>query len=119
MQMSVPIPDTNDVLDLAPINDGTSYAGRITRRRGDVPNSGPRSLRRVRKKTPWTSVRFEGPRDCSLMVLLLVQLDFESGSEVARTFTKEVDQGVRSCRCARVAFAFGLRSATALNIGKL
>jgi hypothetical protein len=89
MLTTMPIPGSDDTLDLAPTDDGLGYAASITRRGADgsvrwtaIPPVGT-------PQDAWMAVRLEG-----LCVIVnswscySVQLDLETGSEVARTFTK-------------------------------
>jgi hypothetical protein len=89
MLTTMPIPDSDDILDLAPTDDGLGYAASITRRGADgsvrwtaIPPEGT-------PQDSWTAVRLEGPRViANSWTSYLVQLDLETGSEIARTFTK-------------------------------
>lgn len=89
MLTTMPIPDGDDTLDLAPTDDGLGYAASITRRGADgsvrwtaIPPEGM-------PQDAWMAVRLEGPRViASSWSCYLVQLDLGTGSEVARTFTK-------------------------------
>lgn len=88
MIITIPIPDTDDTLDLAPGDDGLGYGVSVTRRRNDgsvrwtaVPPEGERDA--------WTAVRLEGPYViANSWSCYLVQLDLETGGEIGRTFTK-------------------------------
>ena len=89
MLTTMPIPDSDDTLDLAPADDGLGYAASITRRGNDssirwkaIPPEGE-------PQDAWTAVRLEGPRViANSWSCYLVQLDLETGGEIARTFTK-------------------------------
>jgi len=89
MLTTMPIPDSDDTLDLAPTDDGLGYAASITRRGADgsvrwtaIPPEGTR-------QDAWMAVRLEGARVIAdSWSCYLVELDLETGSEVARTFTK-------------------------------
>ena len=89
MLTTIPIPDSDDTLDLAPTDDGLGYAASITRRGADgsvrwtaIPSEGT-------TRDAWMAVRLEGPRViANSWSCYLVQLDLETASEVARTFTK-------------------------------
>lgn len=89
MLRTVPIPDSDDTLDLAPTDDGLGYTASITRRGTDgsvrwtamPPEGAPQDA--------WTAVRLEGARlIATSWSCYLIQLDLETGSEIARTFTK-------------------------------
>lgn len=89
MLTTIPIPDSDDTLDLAPGEDGLGHAVRIARRRNDgsvrwtaVPPEGE-------PQDAWTAVRLEGPRViANSWSCYLVQLDLETGREISRMFTK-------------------------------
>lgn len=89
MLTTMPIPDSDDTLDLAPTDDGLGYAASITRRENDgavrwtaIPPEGA-------QQDSWTAVRLEDLRVvANSWSSYLVQLDLETGSEIARTFTK-------------------------------
>lgn len=88
MLMTVPIPGSEDILDLAPSDDGTGYAASITRRRNDgssvwtvLPPEGSR-------QDSWVAVRPEGPRViANSWSGFLVHLALDTGGEIVRTFT--------------------------------
>lgn len=86
----MPIPDSDDTLDLVPTDDdGLGYVASITRRGSDgsvrwtaIPPEG-------KPRDTWSAVRLEGGRViANSWSGYLVQLDLETGSEIARTFTK-------------------------------
>ena len=89
MLTTMPIPDSDDILDLAPTDDGLGFATSITRRRSDgsdiwtaIPPEGAR-------QDAWTTVRLEGT--CLIAnswSCYAVQIDLETGVETARTFTR-------------------------------
>jgi len=89
MLTTMPIPDSDDTLDLAPADDGLGYAASITRRGNDssirwkaIPPEGE-------PQDAWTAVRLEGPRViANSWSCYLVQLDLETGGEITRTLTK-------------------------------
>ena len=89
MLTTMPIPDSDDTLDLALTDDGLGYASSITRRGADgsvtwtaIPPEGT-------PQDSWMAVRLGGPRGIARSwSCYLVQLDLETASEVARTFTK-------------------------------
>ena len=88
MLTTMPIPGSDDTLDLAPTNDGLGYAASITRRGRDGSvrwTAGPPEGER----DAWTAVRLEGPYViANSWSCYLVQLDLETGGEIGRTFTK-------------------------------
>ena len=89
MLTTMPIPDSDDILDLAPTDDGLGYAASITRRRSDGSDSWTAIPPEGAPQDAWTTVRLEGPRViASSWSCYLVQLDLETGGEIARTFTK-------------------------------
>jgi hypothetical protein len=100
---TMPIPDIDDTLDLAPTEDGLGYAASTTRRRSDgsvrwtafPPKGAPRDA--------WTSVRLEGTRlIANSWSCYVVQIDLGTGDEIARTFTKQSKLNIRSkCRGQR------------------
>lgn len=88
MLTSMPIPDSDDTLDLAPTDDGLGYA-ESTRRGSDGSVRWTAIPPKVEPQDAWTVVRLEGP----LVIAnswsgYLVQFDLETGDEIARTFTK-------------------------------
>ena len=86
---TMPIPDRDDTLDLVPTDDGLGYAASITRRGSDssvrwtaIPPEG-------KPQDTWSAVRLEGRRViANSWSCYLVQLDLETGCEMARTLTK-------------------------------
>lgn len=89
MLTTMPIPDSDDTLDLAPTDDGLGYAGSITRRGSDGSVRWTAMPPKVEPQDAWTAVRLEGPRViANSWSCYLVQLDLETGDEIARTFTK-------------------------------
>ena len=89
MLSQVPIPDSDDVLDLEPTADGFGDAVSIGRARNDgsmawtalPPGGAPHDV--------WTDVRLDGQRGSrAFVVLLRVVLDLESGRKITRTFVK-------------------------------
>jgi hypothetical protein len=85
----MPVPDSDDILDLEPTKDGLGYVASITRRRKDgsvmwtaLPPGGV-------QHDVWTAVRLEGPSVIpNSWSCYLIRLDLETGGETARTFTK-------------------------------
>ena len=89
MLTTMPIPDSDDILDLAPTDDGLGYASSITRRGADGSVTWTAIPPERTTRDAWMAVRLEGPRViANSWSCYLVQLDLETGSEVARTFTK-------------------------------
>jgi hypothetical protein len=89
MLTTMPIPDSDDSLDLAPTDDGLGYAASITRRGSDDSVRWTAIPPKVEPQDAWTVVRLEGPRViANSWSGYLVQLDLETGDEIARTFTK-------------------------------
>jgi hypothetical protein len=89
MLTTMPIPDSDDTLDLAPTDDGLGYAASITRRGADGSVRWTATPPEGTPQDAWMAVRLEGRRViASSWSCYLVQLDIETGSEVARTFTK-------------------------------
>lgn len=89
MLTTTPIPDSDDTLDLAPTDDGLGYAASITRRGSDGSVRWTAIPPKVEPQDACTVVRLEGP--CVIANSwsgYLVQLDLETGDELARTFTK-------------------------------
>ena len=85
----MPIPDCDDTADLAPTDDGLGYAASITRRGSDGSVRWTAIPPEVERQDAWTAIRLE----CTRMIAnswscYLVQLNLETGSEIARTFTK-------------------------------
>jgi hypothetical protein len=89
MFTTMPIPDSDDILDLAPTDDGLGYAASITRRGSEgsvrwtaIPPEG-------KPQDAWSTVRLEGRRViANSWSCYLVQLDLETGCEIGRTLTK-------------------------------
>ena len=89
MLTTMPIPDSDDALDLALTDDGLGYAASITRRGSDGSVRWTAIPPKVEPQDAWTVVRLEGP--CVIANSwsgYLVQLDLDTGDEIARTFTK-------------------------------
>ena len=88
MLTTMPIPDSDDAPDLALTDDGLGYAASITRR-GSNGSVRWTAMPKVEPQDAWTVVRLEGP--CVIANSwsgYLVQLDLDTGDEIARTFTK-------------------------------
>lgn len=89
MLKTMPIPDNDDTLDLAPTDDGPGYAASITGRGSDGAVRWTAIPPKVEPEDAWTVVRLEGQRViANSWSGYLVQLDLETGDEIARTFTK-------------------------------
>jgi len=89
MLTTMPIPDSDDTLDLAPTDDGLGYAASITRRGSDGSVRWTAIPPKAEPQDAWTVVRLKGPRViANTWSGYLVQLDLETGDEIARTFTK-------------------------------
>lgn len=89
MLSTMPVPDSDETLVLAPTDDGFGYAASITRRGIDGSIRWRAIPPRVEPRDAWTVVRLEGPRViANTWSGYLVQLDLETGDEIARTFTK-------------------------------
>ena len=89
MLTTMSIPDSDDILVLAPTDDGLGYAASITRRRSDGSVRWAAIPPKVEPQDAWTAVRLEGPRlIANSWSGYLVQLNLETGDEIARTFTK-------------------------------
>lgn len=88
MLTTMPIPDPDDALDLALTDDDLGYAASMTRRGSDSSVRWT-AMPKVEPQDPWTVVRLEGPRViANSWSGYLVQLDLDTGDEIARTFTK-------------------------------
>ena len=89
MVTTMPIPDSDDILDLAPADDGLGCAASITRRGSDGSVRWTAIPPKVEPQDARTAVRLEGQRViANSWSCYLVQLDLETGNEIARTFTK-------------------------------
>jgi hypothetical protein len=89
MLTTMPIPDSDDILDLAPTDDGLGFAASITRRRSDGSDSWTAIPPEGARQDAWTTVRLEGTRlIANSWSCYAVQIDLETGGEIARTFTK-------------------------------
>lgn len=89
MLMTLPIPGSEDILDLAPSDDGMGYAASITRRRSDGSSLWAVLAPEGSRQDAWVAVRLEGPRViANSWSCYLVHLDLDTGEEIVRTFTK-------------------------------
>lgn len=89
MLMTLPIPGSGDILDLAPTDDGIGYAASITRRRSDSSSLWTVMPPEGSRQDAWVAVRLEGPRViANSWSGYLVHLDLDTGGEIVRTFTK-------------------------------
>lgn len=89
MLAAMPIPESEDILDLAPTEDGMGYARSITRRGSDGSDRWTAFPPEGGRQDAWTTVRLEGPRViANSWSCYLVHLDLDTGHEIVRTFTK-------------------------------
>jgi hypothetical protein len=71
------------------VGAGFEYVASITRRGSDGSVKWTAIPPKVEPQDAWTAVRLEGPRViANSWSCYLVQLDLETGDEIARTFTK-------------------------------
>jgi hypothetical protein len=108
MITTIPIPDSDDTLDLAPGDDSLGYAASVTRRRNDGSDRRPAGGCAGRMD----NLRSEGPYViANSWSCYPVQLDPETDGEIGRTFTKQPLPSV--CYCRRT----GILSAARVAIG--
>lgn len=86
---TIPIPSSDDVLELAPTADGLGYVASVTRRQNDGSAAWTALPPGGEPQDAWTDVRLEGPQViANSWSSFLVRLDLDRGEEIARTFTK-------------------------------
>jgi hypothetical protein len=85
----IPLPSTDDVLELAPTADGFGYTASITRRRRDGAATWTALPPRDDMDDAWTAVRVDGKEVvANSWSCFEVRLDLDTGQEIARQFTK-------------------------------
>jgi len=89
MVPEIPIPGSDDVLELAPTADGYGYTASITRRRSDGSAAWTALPPRGEQQDAWTTVRVDGQQMVAdSWSAFEVRLDLDTGKEITRQFTK-------------------------------
>jgi hypothetical protein len=86
---AIAIPDSKDVLELAPTTDDLGYTASITRRRRDGSAAWTILPRSTEIDDAWTAVRLDGPQVvANSWSCYEVRFGLPTGTEIARLFTK-------------------------------
>jgi hypothetical protein len=89
MVPTIPLPGSDDVLELAPTTDGLGYTASITRRRSDGSAAWAALPPRGEQQDAWTAVQLDGQQViANSWSSFEVHLDLSTGKEIAREFTK-------------------------------
>ncbi|HTA10481.1 MAG TPA: hypothetical protein VK836_18310 [Streptosporangiaceae bacterium] len=89
MNPTIPIPDSDDELELAPTADGFGYTASITRRRSDGSAAWTALPPLGERQDAWTTVQLQGHQVvANTWSAFEVHLDLKTGREIGREFTK-------------------------------
>lgn len=95
--MTMPIPGSEDTLDLA--HNGMGFAASITRRRRDGSSVWTVLPPEGSQQDSWVAVRLEGSKvAANSWSCYLVHLDLDTGGELIRAFTKKSKRNIPSRR---------------------
>jgi hypothetical protein len=85
----IPVPDSDDVLEFEPTEDGLNYIASVTRRRPDGSSRWTVTPPQGRRIDAWTDITVDGSLATAYSWSgYLVALDLETGAESSRQFTK-------------------------------
>jgi hypothetical protein len=89
MSPVIPIPASDDELELAPTSDGFGYTARITRRRSDGSAAWTALPPLGEHQDAWTTIQLQGHQlVANSWSAFEVHLDLNTGTEISREFTK-------------------------------
>lgn len=89
MVAMIPLPGSDDILDLEPTSDGFGYTASITRRGPDGAAAWTALPPRGDMQDAWTTVRVDGKEVvANSWSCFEVRFDLDTGREIARQFTK-------------------------------